>query len=78
MSSAQYEVKIGWDKNTDFEGLYDDITDDIKSIHFSRGKSDERGTAEVGSCSIVVNNNDYKYTPSYSSGNLYGLNEQSE
>jgi len=67
-----YEVRIGWGKNLDFEGLYDDITDDVKSIHFSRGKSNELGTAEVGSCSIIVNNNDGKYTPSLSSGVLYG------
>ena len=70
MSAAQYEVMIGWERNTDFEGLYDETT--VKSIQFSRGKSDELGKAEVGSCSIVVNNADGKYTPSNSSSVLYG------
>ncbi len=67
-----YEVKVGWENNRDFEGLYDDITDDVKSIHYSRGKSDELGKAEVGQLSLVVNNADAKYTPSYSSSVLYG------
>jgi len=67
-----YEIRIGWERNSDLEGLYDDITDDVKSIHFSRGKSDELGKAEVGSCSVVVNNDDAKYSPSNSSGVLYG------
>ena len=72
MADAQYEIKIGWENNTDFEGLYDDVSDDVTSFSFSRGKSDELGKANVGSCSVVLNNADAKYTPTNSSGVLYG------
>lgn len=67
-----YEVVVGWERNTDFAGLYDDITGDVKSISFSRGKSDERGQAEVGQCSIVINNSDGTYSPPLATGDLYG------
>ncbi len=64
MPNATYEICVDWDNNSNFTGTYDDITADVKSIHFSRGKSDERGKAEVGQCSITVNNAGGKYTPS--------------
>ncbi len=69
---ANYEVYVGWENNTDFDGLYDNITEDVKSIQFARGKSDELGKAEVGQLSIVLNNATGVYTPSNSSSVLYG------
>ncbi len=67
-----YCVEVGWENNTDFDGLYDDITEDVKNIQFSRGKSDELGKAEVGQLSIVLNNDTGVYTPSLSTSVLYG------
>ena len=52
--------------------LGEDLTGDVKSIRFSRGKSDELGKAEVGNLSITLNNNLGNYSPSYSSGDYYG------
>ncbi len=72
MANAQYIIEVGWENNTDFDGLYDDITEDVKSIHFSRGKSGELGKAEVGQLVITLNNNTGTYTPSNSSSVLYG------
>ena len=43
-----YFIEVDWDNDGDFDDTYDDISDDTKSIHFSRGKSDELGKAEVG------------------------------
>ncbi len=60
-----YFIEVDWDNNGNFTGTYDDISADIKPIHFSRGKSDELGKAEVGQCSLTVNNSDGKYTPGY-------------
>lgn len=52
--------------------LGEDLTSDVTSIHFGRGKSDELGKAEVGQLSITLNNNSGNYSPSYSSGDYYG------
>lgn len=67
-----YFVEIDWDNDGNFTGAYDDITADVKSTHFSRGKSDELGKAEVGQLSITINNDDGKYTPSITTSEIYG------
>jgi len=58
-----YFVEVDWNNDGDFIDAYDDITGDVKSIHFSRGKSEELGKAEVGQLSIILNNATAKYTP---------------
>uniref|UniRef100_A0A6M3IZN6 Putative tail protein n=1 Tax=viral metagenome TaxID=1070528 RepID=A0A6M3IZN6_9ZZZZ len=60
-----YYIDVDWDNNGNFTGTYDDITADVKTVSYSRGKSDELGKAEVGQCSITLNNADGKYTPGY-------------
>ena len=65
MSTATYAIECDWDNDGNFTGTYDDITADVKSIHYSRGKSDELGKAEVGQLSITLNNANGKYTPGY-------------
>ena len=72
MASAVYEICADWDNNGDFVDAFDNITADVKSVSYSRGKSNELGTAEVGSCIITLNNATGKYTPSNSLGDLYG------
>ena len=52
--------------------LGEDLTGDVKSAHFSRGKSDELGKAEVGNLSITLNNTSGNYSPSNSAGDYYG------
>ncbi len=63
MTVAVYEICCDWDLDGDFTDTYDDISADVKTIHFSRGKSDELSKAEVGQLSITVNNDTGKYTP---------------
>ena len=67
-----YKVDIDWDNDGDFLDAYEDVSSNVKSVHFTRGKSDELGTASVGQCSITLNNADGLYTPSNSGGSLYG------
>jgi hypothetical protein len=62
---SDYYVLVDWDNNGNFTGTYDDISTDVKSISYSRGKSDELGNADVGQLSITLNNADGKYTPGY-------------
>ncbi len=68
-----YYVEVDWNNDGDFSDTYDNITSDVRSISYSRGKSDELGTADVGQLSITLNNSDGKYTPSNSGSDLYGL-----
>jgi hypothetical protein len=63
--TPSYNIQVDWDNDGDFYDTYDDITSDVKSISYSRGKSDELGKAEVGQCSLTLNNADGKYTPGY-------------
>ncbi len=67
-----YFVEVDWNNDGDFTDAYDDVIADVKSIHFSRGKSDELGKAEVGQLSITLNNVNGLYSPSNSAGSLYG------
>jgi len=66
-----YYIEVDWDNDGGFNQTYDGITSNVKSVHFSRGKSDELGKAEVGQLSVTLNNADGLYTPSKSGGNLY-------
>ena len=58
-----YFIEVDWDNDGDFDDPYDDITADVTTIHFSRGKSDELGKAEVGQLSVTLNNAAAQYTP---------------
>ena len=70
--SPAYKIEIDWDKDGDFYDTDEDVSSNVKTVHFSRGKSDELGKAEVGQCSITLNNANGLYTPSNSGGDLYG------
>jgi len=65
MANATYLVEVDWDFTGDFTGTYDDISADVKSIHYSRGKADELSKAGVWLCFITLNNDTGKYTPGY-------------
>ncbi len=59
-----YIVEVDWDNDGRFNDIYGgDVTADVTSIHYGRGKSDELGKAEVGQLSITLNNDTGKYTP---------------
>ncbi len=63
----KYLIEVTWGN-----AIYDDITADVKTIRYSRGKSSELGNAEVGQLSITLNNETGKYTPSNAASVLYG------
>ncbi len=68
---SDYFVEVDWNNDGDFTDTYDDISADVKSVHFSRGKSSEGGNADVGQLTITLNNDSGKYSPSNSTGVLY-------
>ena len=67
-----YYVLVDWNNDGDFTDTYDDISSDVTSLRFSRGKSGELGKAEVGNLSITLNNASGKYTHSNVSSVLFG------
>lgn len=68
MASATYVVECDWDNDGDFGDANENITADVKSISFSRGKDEELGKASPGTLSIRVNNSDGKYSPTLNTG----------
>ncbi len=67
-----YFVEVDWNNDGLFTGANDDLTVNTKSASFSRGKSDELGKAEVGNLTVTVNNAAGLYSPTLTSGALYG------
>ena len=72
MASATYFIEVDWDNNGDFVDAFDDITDDVLTASFSRGKESELDIAEVGRLELRVKNADAKYSPWNVAGDLYG------
>jgi len=72
MATAVYVVECDWDNDGDFLDTNEDITEDVKEIRYSRGKDAELGKASPGTLNIRLNNANGKYSPSLSSGALYG------
>jgi len=68
VASATYVTEVDWDNDDDFGDANEDISDDVKSISYSRGKDGELGKATPGTLSIRVNNLDGKYSPTLATG----------
>ena len=70
---GSYKIQVDWDKDSSWNGVYDNITADVKNVSYTRGKDEELGKANPGTLQLTVNNSDNKYSPSYSSSPLYGI-----
>ncbi len=68
MASAVYKIEVDWDNDGDFLDSDEDISNDIKSISYSRGKDEELGKANPGTLEIRVNNSGGKYSPTLNTG----------
>ena len=68
MASAVYKIEVDWNNNGSFADADEDISNDVKSISYSRGKDEELGKANPGTLEIRVNNSDGKYSPTKSGG----------
>ena len=68
MASAVYKIEVDWDNNGSFADADEDISDDVKSISYGRGKDEELGKANPGTLEIRVNNSDGKYSPTLNTG----------
>jgi len=68
VADATYVVEVDWNNDGDFGDANEDISADVKSISYSRGKDEELGKASPGTLSIRVNNSDGKYSPTLNTG----------
>ncbi len=75
--SITYEVKVDWDATNwmatpDFSDGIDDISNYIKKLFVDRGKNVGLGNIPSGVVEITLDNQDRRFTPTYSSSPLYG------
>jgi len=60
-------IYVDWNKDGDFGDASEDISSDVKSFKFSRGRDTELDQADVGRCDIVVMDTTGKYISENSS-----------
>ena len=73
MPTAVYDIFVDWNNDGDFLDANEDITSDVKTIGYSRGKDDELSKAKVGQLTLTVNNANGKYSPPNTGSVLTGL-----
>ncbi len=67
-----YCIEVSWDGTGNYDGAFDDITADVKELSWERGRESELRRADVGMLELRVNNDDGKYSPPLTTGDLYG------
>ena len=75
--SITYEIMVDWDATDwlatpDFSEGIDDISAYIKHIYIDRGKGVELGNIPSGTLDLTLNNEDKRFSPTYTSSPLYG------
>jgi hypothetical protein len=75
MASATYNLLVDWNNDGDYDDTHDDITSDVISMRWKRGRdyaSQLTGNSSAGKLEAVLINTDGKYSPSNSSSALSG------
>ena len=75
MVTQAYKILVDWDNNGNFTGTHDDITSDVLSVQFRRGRdfaSTMEGNSTAGVLKVRLNNESGKYSPSNTSSALTG------
>lgn len=72
MAKPTIVVEIDWSNDGDFIDANEDITADVLSLRYSRGRSSILGAAAIGSLELVLKNDDEKYSPENSAGAIFG------
>ena len=73
--ASSYKVLVDWNNDGDYEDTYDDITSDVLSLSWVRGRdyaSQLTGRSSAGKLQAVLINTDGKYSPSNTSSVLTG------
>jgi hypothetical protein len=72
MAVPVQKVEFGFTQSSPGVYTYLDITSYVRSVSISRGVSRETDAYQAGTCSIVLDNNQRAFDPSYSSSPFYG------
>lgn len=77
-SDAEVAVEIGFDTNPFIDPTtWTDVTDYVAlengPVQIDRGRAEAQSVADVGTCTLVLNNDDKRFTPGYTGG-PYGSN----
>lgn len=71
--ATQWTITIDWDRNGNFTGTYDDVTDRVISASWALGiMTAYQETAEAATFSLELKNDDRRYSPEYSGSPLSG------
>ncbi len=70
MPFATYDAAIDFNADGDFEDAYENISTDIKSVWFHRGKDPELERGETGTARITVKDTTGKYIPQNTSSTI--------
>ena len=68
-----WTIAVDWDRSGDFSGTYDDVTSRVVSAKWFLGtRRPYADTADNSTLTMVLTNDDRRYSPEYSSGPLSG------
>ena len=73
--ASSYRVLVDWNNDGDYDDTYDDITSDVLSLQWRRGRdyaSQLTGRSSAGKLQATLINTDGKYSPSNTSSVLTG------
>lgn len=72
MTSPVTKVEFGFTQSSYGVYVFQDVTAYVRSVSINRGLQRDLDTYSAGSCSVVLDNRDRAFDPSYSSSPFYG------
>jgi hypothetical protein len=71
--TTTWTIAIDWDRNGNYTGTYDDVTNRVTEATWSLGmKKPYQNAADNSPLTLKLSNHDRRYSPEYASGPLYG------
>ncbi len=71
MAVPTLQITVDWNRDGLHTGTYDDITGDVQSVTYTAGANFDGSSEGPGSCSLVIYNEDAKYTPDNTASPIY-------
>lgn len=72
MPTATYAVNVDWNNDGDYGDANEACVANVQSVSIERGRDNELGEFQAGTCEIVLDNRSGLYSPTNSGGALYG------
>ena len=71
MATVNNKVLFGFDKDSNGNYIFNDISAYVMGVDFGRGKSDQFQTYDAGQCAVTLQNRDRIFDPANGSGSPY-------